>query len=71
MAIPTDKAPPIDAFIQKVTGKDRRQTIAEASCMTCNGAADQFRDELSRREYAISGMCQECQDGVFGAGEEE
>jgi hypothetical protein len=27
-----------------------------------------FRDELSAREYRISGMCQACQDGVFGEG---
>lgn len=26
-----------------------------------------FRDELSAREYYISGMCQACQDSVFGA----
>ena len=25
-----------------------------------------FRNELSAREYAISGMCQACQDSVFG-----
>jgi len=25
-----------------------------------------FRDELSAREYYISGMCQHCQDDVFG-----
>lgn len=24
-----------------------------------------FRDELSAKEYYISGMCQECQDAVF------
>ena len=28
-----------------------------------------FKDELSRREYAISGICQSCQDSTFG-GEE-
>lgn len=27
-----------------------------------------FRDELSAREYYISGMCQDCQDSVFGKG---
>lgn len=27
----------------------------------------QFRDELSAREYYISGMCQDCQDDIFGA----
>ncbi len=25
-----------------------------------------FRDELSAKEYYISGMCQACQDSVFG-----
>lgn len=24
-----------------------------------------FRDKLSEREYAISGMCQSCQDNIF------
>lgn len=28
---------------------------------------DQFRDELSRREYRISGLCQSCQDKIFNA----
>lgn len=30
-----------------------------------------FRDECSRREYKISGLCQECQDKVFGDFEEQ
>jgi hypothetical protein len=25
-----------------------------------------FRNEISAREYYISGMCQDCQDSVFG-----
>lgn len=25
-----------------------------------------FRDALSRREFEISGICQECQDDYFG-----
>ena len=28
-----------------------------------------FRDELSRREYQISGLCQTCQDETFNEGE--
>ena len=24
-----------------------------------------FRDDLSRKEYTISGMCQDCQDDFF------
>jgi len=30
-----------------------------------------FRDELSAREYYISGMCQSCQDSVFNCTEED
>ena len=25
-----------------------------------------FRDDLSRKEYSILGLCQDCQDQVFG-----
>lgn len=42
-------------------------------CRTCNKPRGDthphlfvsFRDELSAREYTISGMCQSCQDSVF------
>jgi hypothetical protein len=27
---------------------------------------DEFRDELSRKEFEISGLCQLCQDEIFG-----
>ena len=27
---------------------------------------EDFKDELSWREYKISGLCQECQDKTFG-----
>lgn len=26
---------------------------------------DEFRDDLSRKEYRISGLCQKCQDDFF------
>lgn len=29
--------------------------------------ADTFRDELSAKEYRISGLCQACQDDFYGA----
>jgi len=40
---------------------------AVPSCTTCGGAVDRssFRDELSVREWGISGLCQTCQDIVF------
>ena len=35
-------------------------------CPTCSEPVVSFRDELSAREYSISGLCQTCQDSVFG-----
>ena len=37
-------------------------------CPFCNKDIDvgkEFRDELSRKEFGISGLCQKCQDEVF------
>jgi hypothetical protein len=32
---------------------------------------DEFKDEISRREYRISGLCQKCQDMIFNSMTEE
>ena len=51
---------------------DRREAIAEGRCiqvpMGCGEdfSMSEFRDELSQKEYRISGFCQKCQDSVFG-----
>jgi hypothetical protein len=37
-------------------------------CPTCGSdrvQPDDFKDDLSRREFKISHMCQNCQDNVF------
>ena len=65
MAEATYKAPAIDEFLTSFFGADRQATIATQSCVTCNGKADTFSHELSKRAYSISGMCQACQDSVF------
>ena len=69
---PTNKSNPIESMLSSIFGVDRVKTISEAFCVSCdsegNNAAS-FRDDLSRKEYAISGMCQSCQDDVFGVGE--
>tara|TARA_Y100001937_G_scaffold113537_1_gene162323 strand:+ start:218 stop:421 length:204 start_codon:yes stop_codon:yes gene_type:complete len=62
----TEKSPAIEAFLQMLTGINRPAAVAASSCVTCGGEADTFRDEKSEREFRISGMCQFCQDSVFG-----
>ena len=63
------KSPAIEAVLTTFTGRDRPTCIKNAVCVYCDGAANIFRDDLSAQEYAISGMCQECQDSVFGEDE--
>lgn len=42
--------------------------VEQGRCPLCDVPIDvsQFRDALSRREFAVSAMCQACQDEVFG-----
>ena len=37
-------------------------------CPTCGKEIkkEDFRNEISKKEFEISGMCQKCQDSVFG-----
>ena len=70
----TDKHFELDVLAEIFTGKPRRATIAAGECATCDSTgnnAQAFSDDLSRKEYQISGMCQKCQDDFFGAGEED
>jgi len=48
----------------------RFDRVIKDVCVTCDNKItdNSFKDEISIKEYSISGMCQECQDGVFGAG---
>lgn len=68
----TEKSAEVDRLISEnaraLTGvaKNRPNIVATGQCMTCSDKATGFRDELSAREYEISGMCQKCQDGFFG-----
>tara|TARA_Y100001938_G_scaffold16711_1_gene20609 strand:- start:357 stop:548 length:192 start_codon:yes stop_codon:yes gene_type:complete len=47
-------------------GRSRTLAIAGKGCVKCGEPAVEFKDELSRKEYGISGLCQCCQDDIFG-----
>lgn len=67
MAEPSQKSIGLSKLLSRMTGRDREKTIRSDKCMTCGKDASRFRDVLSRKEYSISGMCQVCQDSVFGS----
>lgn len=46
-----------------------KEKVSRGICPTCNEKVGSFRDGASRKEHKISGMCQKCQNSVFGWGE--
>ena len=71
---PTNKSNSIDSMLSSLFGVDRVKTISEGYCVSCDTEdikATSFTDDLSRKEYAISGLCQSCQDDVFGVSDDE
>lgn len=61
----TQKAKPITELLESISGVSRD----EAVCSSCKRGVsmDSFRNEISRREFRISRLCQYCQDSVFGS----
>ena len=36
------------------------------TCVMCIAPNMNFKDEISKKEYEISNLCQNCQDKIFG-----
>lgn len=66
----SERTPEMKAFIDGVAkdffGKSLTETLSGNTCMFCKEPDFNFKDEASKREYKISGICQKCQDKVFG-----
>lgn len=56
----------VDAFAKSAFGHTLTEALAGQICAICGRPATQFRDDLSAREYEVSGLCQECQGEIFG-----
>ena len=46
----------------------RNKSVKARKCAFCGTSINlnSFRDDLSRKEFSISGLCQKCMDSVFG-----
>lgn len=62
------KSPAMAATLEQLFG--RTTALKTGVCLKapigCGQPVGPFRDELSRKEHAISGLCQACQDSIFG-----
>lgn len=56
----------LDRITHTIFGKTRSKALGNKTCVVCGSSAEKFKDEISRKEFSISGMCQDCQDKVFG-----
>lgn len=65
---PTEKSEALTAYLEAESG--RTTAITTNVCLNppfgCGKPIGPFRDVLSRKEYCISGLCQKCQDQIFG-----
>ena len=66
MAQHSEKSEQVEQTLTALTGIDRRPCISANVCTWCGSEATDFRNEISAREYRISGFCQQCQDNTFG-----
>ena len=62
MPLPPDLSKPVFAMMPHLADR-----VINGCCTFCNEfiESDEFNDELSAKEYSISGMCQSCQDETF------
>ena len=65
------KSKAMESFLDQIAelsfGRSRSESMRDAKCVCCGGDATEFSDELSRKEYGISGFCEKCQNGVFNS----
>jgi len=66
VATPSEKSPEMEQMLEK----GRITAIKADRCVPapyrCGKPAVEFKDRLSEKEYTISGLCQVCQDEVWG-----
>ena len=63
---PAKKDPMIRDFQSKIMGVDVVKAINLDMCVVCRKEVRGFSSAIAAKEFTISGMCEPCQDEVFG-----
>lgn len=71
MAKPAWKTSAMNNALENIFNNNRIESIEGDICVRCHKPAIEFTDEISKREFAISGLCQKCQDFIFAPPEDE
>lgn len=65
-------ANPFAIFAAGVFGKEGPARLLKGLCPRCgcDPMKEGFREEISEKEFGISGLCQSCQDDIFASKED-
>ncbi len=70
MAEPISRSRAMEDYVNSSSsmlyGRKLTDCVKQDICVCCGRAATKFADSKSRIEFTISGLCQSCQDKVFG-----
>ena len=61
------KTSEIEAYLNKISMEFFGRLRSNSECVSCGGKnvePKDFRNDLARREFEISKMCQSCQDSI-------
>ncbi len=59
-----------EVLVQELAQAQGRPTPKPGECSFCNKPGPfEFKDKISEKEHAITGICQECQDKVYSGAE--
>lgn len=57
----------LDGITAQQPFKNKRSVaVGKLKCVMCNNPDFNFKNDLSLKEYKISGICQKCQIEIFG-----
>jgi len=57
-----------EEIMRQMGFQEQVERVKQGRCPFCNNEVNvnEFKNEISLKEYNISGMCQKCQDDFFG-----
>lgn len=56
----------VDNLACELFGQSLSESQDNQVCVRCHNPVGELNDDISMREYEISGLCQTCQDQIFG-----